>query len=100
MHQAAIHRPSQHHTKDCRESTTVAEQELGTFFRVVTNLFGAEQATLSAEDWLHELETSNDIPASMREYRLITIRAAARLAGRVNMPVMEPAAMAGKHLIA
>ena len=84
MHQVALHKPSKHHTADCRELATVAEQELGAFFRAVTKLFGSEQAELSAEDWLYELETSTGIPASMREYRLITIRVAARLADRAN----------------
>jgi hypothetical protein len=91
MHQAALHQPSKHHTVNCRKFATVAEQELGAFFRAVTKQFGSEQATLSAEDWLHELETSTGIPASMREYRLITIRVAKRLADRVNMPATRAA---------
>jgi hypothetical protein len=34
---------------------TMAERELSAFFNTVTQLFGLEQAELSAEDWLQEL---------------------------------------------
>jgi hypothetical protein len=63
---------------------TMAERELSAFFRAVTELFGSEQAKASAEDWLHELTDSNDLPASVRQWRTFTIAAAARLASRVN----------------
>jgi hypothetical protein len=36
-----------------------AEQELAAFFNAVKQLFGREQAELSAEDWLHELVKSD-----------------------------------------
>ncbi len=45
----------------------------------MTELFGPEQAEASAEDWLGELMESNDLPASTREFRMLTIAAAARL---------------------
>ena len=61
-----------------------AERELAAFFRAVGELYGAEQAEASAEDWLHELAVSEDVPASAREWRTLTIAAAARLASRVK----------------
>jgi hypothetical protein len=62
----------------------MAKRELSAFFCAVTELFGPEQAKASAEDWLHELMAGNDLPASARQWRTLTIRAAARLASRVN----------------
>jgi hypothetical protein len=62
-----------------------AERELGAFISVVTDLYGPEQARSSAEDWLDELESIHALPkAPTREWRLITIAAAARLAGRLT----------------
>jgi hypothetical protein len=34
----------------------IAEREIGAFIRGVTELFGPEQARLTAEDWVDELE--------------------------------------------
>jgi hypothetical protein len=68
---------------DCADLTTMAERELAAFFRTVTELFGSEQAEHSAEDWLQELETVEGLPASIREWQLITARVATRLANRV-----------------
>jgi hypothetical protein len=65
-------------------SKTIAERELSSFFTAVTELFGSEQAEASAEDWLCELLAGNHFPASTREWRALTISAAARLARRVN----------------
>jgi alkylhydroperoxidase/carboxymuconolactone decarboxylase family protein YurZ len=66
------------------DAMTMATRELSAFFSAVTELFGSEQAEASAEDWLHELTASNDLPASTREWRTLTLTAAARLARRVN----------------
>ena len=70
----------------------MAEQELAAFFSAVTQSFGSEQAELSAEDWLHELSAlniddlrNNDLSASPRQWRLLTVKASSRLAGRVNV---------------
>ena len=63
---------------------TMAERELSAFFNAVTQLFGSEQADLSAEDWLHELIETEGLPSSAREWRLITAKASTRLASRVN----------------
>lgn len=62
-----------------------AEQELAAFFNAVKQLFGREQAELSAEDWLHELAEIGGLPSSTRDWRLITVKALARLATRVNV---------------
>jgi hypothetical protein len=63
---------------------TMAERELSAFFNAVTQLFGSEQAELSAQDWLRELIELDGLPASAREWRLITARISTRLASRVN----------------
>jgi len=46
----------------------MAEHELSAFFGAVTELFGSEQAALSAEDWLHALINIDGLPASTREW--------------------------------
>jgi hypothetical protein len=61
-----------------------AEKELSAFFNAVSRLFGSELAELSAEDWLRELIEIDDLPASTREWRLITAKVLTRLASRVN----------------
>jgi hypothetical protein len=39
------------------ELIAIAEREPGAFIRVVTELFGPEQARLAADDWINELES-------------------------------------------
>jgi hypothetical protein len=68
----------------CPDLVTMAERELSAFFNAITQLLGSEQAELSAEDWLQELIEIDDLPASPRDWRLITARVCTRLAGRVN----------------
>ena len=68
----------------CAGLITMAERELSAFFNAVTDLFGSEQAEISAEDWLRELIEIDGLPASTREWRLITARVSTRLANRVN----------------
>ena len=64
---------------------TMAERELGAFIGAVTELFGSEQATLAAEEWLDELLLMEALPGlTSRDWRLITIAASARLANRVR----------------
>ena len=69
----------------------MAERELTAFFKAVTKLFGPEQAGLSAEDWLKELTEIDSLPASTREWRLITARASTRLARRVRASSLSSA---------
>jgi hypothetical protein len=61
-----------------------AEQELAAFFNAVIQLFGREQAELSAKDWPDELARIDDLPSSARDWRSVTVKASARLATRVN----------------
>jgi hypothetical protein len=70
--------------KNCARLITMAEQELSAFFNAVTDMFGSEQAEISAEDWLRELIEIDGLPASPREWRLMTARVSTRLANRVN----------------
>ena len=84
MNQVAFDRPPGNPHSDCADLTAMAERELSAFFSAVKELFGREQAELSAEDWLHELNESNGLPASTRQWRLITTKVSTRLASRVN----------------
>jgi hypothetical protein len=84
MNQLALNRTLKNHNPGCADLMTIAEQELVAFFSAVRELFGSELAKLSAEDWLHELAAINGLPASTREWRLLTINVSARLASRVN----------------
>ncbi len=63
----------------------MAERELSAFISAITELFGPDQATLSAEDWLDESELLDSPPRSTsRNWRAVTIAASARVANRVN----------------
>ena len=90
MNPLAPYRRSKQFTPRCADLMTMAERELSAFFNAVTQLFGSEQAELSAEDWLHELIEIDGLPASAREWRLITTKILIRLAGRVNASSLSP----------
>ena len=67
------------------EQTRLAERELSSFLAAVTELYGAEQASLSAKDWLDESELVDEPPLSTeRNWRAVTIAASARLASRLS----------------
>lgn len=67
------------------QQARMAERELSAFIAAVTELHGAEQARLSAQDWLDESHLMDSPPrAEVRTWRAVTIAASARLAGRVN----------------
>jgi len=68
----------------CADFVTMGERELAAFFNAITQLFGSEQAELSAEDWIKELTETEALPASAREWRLLTAKASTRIARRVN----------------
>jgi alkylhydroperoxidase/carboxymuconolactone decarboxylase family protein YurZ len=68
-----------------------AEQELAAFFHAVKQLFGREQAELSAKDWLDALAEYDGLPASTRDWRSITVKASTRLATRVNASSLSAA---------
>jgi hypothetical protein len=68
------------------QQTQLAEHELFSFLSAVTNLYGPEQATLSAQDWLDESDSIDSPPLSAeRNWRAVTIAASARLASRLNI---------------
>ena len=67
------------------ERTHLAERELSSFIAAVKELYGAEQARISAQDWLDESEVMDSPPRSeLRNWRAVTIAASTRLANRVN----------------
>ena len=69
----------------CEDQIKIAERELSAFIRAVTELFGPEQARLSTEDWLDELELKDSpLRATSRDWRAVTVAASARLANRVT----------------
>lgn len=74
----------------CSELLNIAERELGGFVRAVTELFGAEEAEVSAEEWLHELETSRTLPRTTREWRQVTMKVIAQLAERAGQALAIP----------
>jgi hypothetical protein len=68
----------------CSDLLTMAQKELTAFFNAVKELFGVEQAELSANEWLTELIAIDALPASSREWRSITAKVSSRLATRVE----------------
>ena len=86
MNQLALKHSSLHDDLSCTQLLNMAQRELAALFKAVTELFGSEQAELSAEDWLHEVEASDTLPASAREWRLVTVRATAELVRRLATP--------------
>ena len=68
----------------CADQIRIAERELSAFIRAVTQLFGPEEANLSAEDWLDESELMDRPPRSAgREWRAVSVAASVRLAKRL-----------------
>jgi len=84
MNALARHKPPKNSTHPCPDLMTMAERELSAFFNAVTQLFGSEQAKLSAEYWLQELIEIDGLPASTREWRWITEKVSTRLASRLR----------------
>jgi hypothetical protein len=84
MNPSISYEPSANSSSGCADFMTMAERELSAFFNAVTEVFGAEQAEISAEDWLREVIEIDGLPASAREWQLITAKASARLASRVS----------------
>lgn len=69
---------------ECSDVMTMAERELSAFFSAVKEMFGGEEAELSAEEWLREVNETADLPGSSQEWRSITTKVLARLAGRLG----------------
>jgi len=84
MNALAGYKPPTNFIPGCADLVTMAERELSAFFNAVIQLFGLEQANLSAEDWLHELIEIGDLPTSAHEWRLVTAKVSTRLANRLN----------------
>jgi len=84
MNQIALNRQSENQDPICSDLMILAERELAAFSRAVRELFGPEQAEVSAGDWLRELTAMPELPTSIRQWRQITAKVAGRLAGRVN----------------
>ena len=84
MNQIALNRQSKNQDPICGDLMILAERELAAFSRAVTELFGSEEAAVSAEEWLRELTAMHDLPTSIRQLRSLTVKVAARLAKRVN----------------
>ncbi len=85
MNQLALNKRPKSHNPDCADLIAMAERELAAFFSAVKELFGSRQAGLSTEDWLQELMAIDGLPVSAREWRLLTVKVAGRLAGRVRV---------------
>jgi hypothetical protein len=98
MNSRARYEPSINSNSGCADLMRMAERELSAFFSAVTQLFGSEQADLSAEDWLHELIEIESLPTSAREWRLITAKVSTRLPRGVNDS--SPATVSAEFTIA
>ena len=71
-----------------------AIRALGAFPYVVSELYGPEEASVSAQDWVDELELLQCVPQPLsQDWREVTIAAARRLAERVhrNLPSLTRA---------
>jgi hypothetical protein len=90
MNPGARYNPSTDFNPACIEVMTMAERELSAFFNAVTQLFGSEQAELSAEDWLQELIEIDGLPTSVPKWRSITAKVSTRLASRVRASSQSP----------
>ncbi len=91
MNQLAIKPSSLDHNPRCNELLSMAQRELAALFGAVTELFGPKQAELSAEDWLHEVEARRILPASTREWRLVSAKVISQLANRCRNLASVPA---------
>jgi len=77
---------------NCAAEMEIAERELSAFISAVTELFGSEEAKLSAEDWLGEAELMDNLKSTSQKWRAVTIAAAATLANRRTFASLRTAA--------
>ena len=89
MNPLAGYKPSRNSNPGCADLITIAERELSAFFNAIVQVFGPEQAELSAEDWLQELIEIDGLPTSAREWRLITTKVLTQLASRVSASLLS-----------
>ena len=60
---------------------TTAERELAALFTAVTELFGSEQARLTAEEWVEEVESLDSLAGlTSSDWRQVTVAVLARRA--------------------
>ena len=85
MNQLSLNKVGKNRNSTCAELLRMAQQELTAFSAAVKEMFGSEQAEISADDWLEELAEISVLPATAREWRQITIKASTRLARRMNI---------------
>lgn len=79
------------HSPSCAELMIMAELELAAFLSAVTELYGAEEAEVSAEVWLDELDSRISLPgATSCDWRTVTVAALARLASRLPTTKASP----------
>jgi hypothetical protein len=90
MNPRARYKPSTDFSPACTEFMPMAERELSAFFNAVTQLFGSEQAELSAEDWLQELIEIDDLPTSVPKWRSITLKVSTLVASRARASSLSP----------
>jgi len=68
----------------CEELVSLGERELAAFIRTVTELFGADQAHVAAEDWLESVALLDCAsPRPSHSWRLVTIAATTQFLERV-----------------
>jgi hypothetical protein len=103
MNHITLNRPQDNHDGICGDLVTMAERELAAFFRAVTDSFGSEHAEVSAAAWLEELAATHNLPASIGEWRRLTVKASARLADHgglcqgIPLALLKSTAEAGNH---
>jgi|HubBroStandDraft_2_1064218.scaffolds.fasta_scaffold1815213_2 hypothetical protein len=89
--QLVMNRRVDKYNSACNDLISMAELEFVRFTRAVTDMFGAAQATLAAEDWLNELASKDCMPEPMsQEWRLVTVAALARLTIRMTVALYSP----------
>ena len=75
-----------------------AQSEFEEFTRAVTELFGPDQARLSAEDWLNEVALKDSLPTPRsHEWRLVTLAALTRLTIRMTVDLQYSSAARYLH---
>lgn len=85
MHDRFLDEPTDDHSASLDSLMIMAERELAAFFTAVAELFGSEQARLSLEDWLEELQSLDRLPGLRNcDWRQVTVAVLSRLAARVN----------------
>lgn len=81
-----MHIPDSFSDSIYEEQNHLAEHELSSFVNAVAELFGPEQAVLSAKYWLDESDLIDSPPRSVaRNWHSVTIAASARLADLIHI---------------